>query len=70
MRKFQMTINMTIVDQSPPIEFSVYADSNNIWETICAGFSELLRDIQLVCGIQLPEFGRKEYYRRFSDGEV
>lgn len=42
-------------------EVSVYADGNNIWEVICAGFDELLQAVKQN-GRMLPAFGRKEHH--------
>lgn len=65
MRKVQINIKMTMVnDQSingKIEEVSVYADGNNIWEVICAGFDKLLQSIK-ENGRSLPVFGRKEHY--------
>lgn len=48
MRKFQITINLQMFDENKPKELSVYADSNNLWETICAGFGELMSAVENV----------------------
>lgn len=61
MRKYQVSIKMTIADKAPAREFSVYADANNIWEAVCAGFFELSHVIQSVCGVRLPGFGCVEH---------
>ena len=42
MRKFQITINLQMFDEDDPKKLSVYVDSNSLWGTICAGFSELV----------------------------
>lgn len=65
MRRFQISINLTAVtDENQLQEYAVYADSNNIWETICAGFSELSKVVQDKMGFVLPSFGRKESYKK------
>lgn len=34
-------------DEDKPKELSVYADSNNLWEAICAGFNECIAALSL-----------------------
>lgn len=42
-------------------QICVYADSNNPWETIVAGFHETVEALK-DHGHELPTFGRKEHY--------
>jgi biotin synthase-related radical SAM superfamily protein len=67
MRKVQINIKMTIVDDQAADgqfeEVSVYADSNNLWETIVAGFHELVEALK-DHGHRIPVFGAKEHYDR------
>jgi hypothetical protein len=42
-------------------QINVYADSNNIWEAIVAGFHETV-EVLKAHGHRLPIFGRKEHY--------
>lgn len=63
MRQYQITINLhALTDGNQRKEFAVYADSNNLWETISAGFYELLHTIRNEMGVELPVFGRREHY--------
>lgn len=63
MRKFQISINLHYLDEENKTkELSVYANSNNIWETICAGFSELVNTLHSEGQFKLPVFGRKEHW--------
>lgn len=65
MRKVQINIKMTMVDDQAADgkfeEISVYADSNNLWETIVAGFHETIEALR-THGHRLPVFGAKEHY--------
>ena len=61
MRKFQLSINLHYInDDNRPVVLDVYTDSNNIWETICSGFSELISELQTTGKMKLPSFGAKE----------
>lgn len=63
MRKFQIRINLHYLDEDNKTkELSVYADSNGMWDTICAGFSELINALQSEGQFKLPMFGRKEHW--------
>lgn len=63
MRTSQISISMLVLSEyGAPKEIKVYADSNNPWETICAGFSELCSALQEDAGMRLPLFGVKERY--------
>ena len=46
MRKFQISIKLQMFDENEPKSLSVYADSNNLWETICAAFHELMDGLE------------------------
>ena len=60
MRKFQLTINLHYLDEdNHPNVLDVYTDGNNIWETICSGFSELLTELQTTGTMKLPSFGAR-----------
>ena len=65
MRKVQINIKMTLVDDQAADgkfeEIAVYADSNNLWETIVAGFHEVVEALK-AHGHKLPSFGAKEHY--------
>lgn len=66
MRKVQVSINIEIFgdaatkqrDGYEPI--SVYADSNNVYEALCAAFDEALAILK-ENGRDLPSFGCKEH---------
>lgn len=63
MRKFQLSLKMNaILDDGTLKTFSVYADANNIWEAVCAGFNELIRTAKSETDIPLPTFGCVESY--------
>lgn len=62
MRKFQISIGLHMLTEcGEPKELSVYADSDNIWETICTGFDELLSALRTESGLKLPSFGAREH---------
>ena len=65
MRKVQISIKMELFgDQAADGKYekiSVYADSNSIWETVVAGFHEVVEALR-THGHDLPVFGRREYY--------
>ena len=67
MRKVQINIKMTMVDDQAADgkfeEISVYADSNNLWETIVAGFHETVEALK-AHGHKLPIFGAKEHHEK------
>ena len=68
MRKFQLSINLHYLNENDrPTVLNVYADSNNIWETICAGFAELINELQETGNMDLPSFGRRENWWRWSE---
>lgn len=61
MRKFQLSINLHYLNEdNRPVVLDVYTDSNNILETICAGFSELVGELQETGEMELPSFGARE----------
>lgn len=64
MRRAQISIKLELFgDQAAnghAEKITVYADSNNIYETINAGFYELLTATQLH-GRKLPSFGYREH---------
>lgn len=66
MRKAQISIKLTLIEDQAAnsngaLEIvTAYADSNNIYETICAGFKELFAALE-VQGRQLPSLGVAEY---------
>lgn len=65
MRKFQIDINLHYLDEANKAkELSIYADSNDIWEAICTGFSELVNTLQSEGQFKLPVLGRKEHWRK------
>lgn len=61
MRKVQINIVMEFfgdeASNGKSEKVSVYADSNNVWETICAGFHELVTVLQEKR--ELPSFGAR-----------
>ena len=58
MRKYQLSMRMQYIsEEGDPREFRVYADSNNIWETVCAALEELIGVAKSEMGINLPSFG-------------
>lgn len=68
MRKFQLSINLHYLNEdNRPVVLDVYTDSNNIWETICAGFSELISELENKGAMELPSFGRKENWWRWPE---
>lgn len=66
MRKAQISIKLTLIENQAAnsngaLEIvTAYADSNNIYETICAGFKELFAALEEQ-GRQLPSLGVAEY---------
>ena len=64
MRKVQITIRMDMVEDQAvdgKVEtVKVYADSDNVWETIVMGFHELVEALK-AHGRQIPS-RRKEHY--------
>ena len=70
MRKVQISIKMELfgdqADDGKHEQISVYADSNNVWETIVAGFHELVEALK-ANGREIPIFGRKEHYEQKLD---
>lgn len=66
MRKNQVTIQvMQLRDDSPvPIEYSVYCDSNNLYEALVGAVGQVIEETQK--RDELPEFGDKSVtYRRY-----
>lgn len=67
MRKVQISIKMELFDDQANDgkheQVSVYADANNVWEAIVAGFHELVESLK-DHGHKLPIFGAKEHYDR------
>lgn len=62
MRKFQISIRLHMLTENDESkELSVYADSNNVWETICVGFDELLDALRTEAGLKMPSFGVREH---------
>lgn len=65
MRKVQISIKMELFDDQAADgkceKINVYADSNNVWEAIAAGFHEVVEALK-ANGRKLPIFGRKEHY--------
>lgn len=65
MRKVQISIKMELFDDQASDgkyeKINVYADSNNVWETIVAGFHEVVEALK-AHGRALPIFGAKEHY--------
>ena len=65
MRKVQISIKMELFDDQASDgkyeKINVYADSNNVWETIVAGFHEVVEALK-AHGRVLPIFGAKEHY--------
>ena len=65
MRKVQISIKMELFgDQASDgkhEKINVYADANNAWEAIVAGFHEVVEALKSH-GRELPIFGRKEHY--------
>lgn len=63
MRRYQIEIKMTMLTDEEKIEkLNVYADSNNPWETVCAGFHELVEGLTTEHNMELPSFGVKEHH--------
>lgn len=56
MRKFQLTITLDCFDNPSKKSIKVYADANNVWEAVCAGFRRLT-DCLNKEGYALPQFG-------------
>ena len=67
MRKVQISIKMELFgDQASDGKYekiNVYADANNVWEAIVAGFHEVV-DTLKAHGRKLPIFGAKEHYEK------
>lgn len=65
MRKVQISIKMELFDDQAADgkyeKVNVYADANNVWEAIAAGFHEIVEALR-AHGRKLPAFGRKERY--------
>lgn len=61
MRKIQINIELNMFDKEKPETVKVYADGQNIWEVVCAGFDELLTGLKEK-GRALISFGAKEHY--------
>lgn len=70
MRNAQITIQLELFgDQASnqgTEKITVYADSNNVFETIAAGMQELLKALQKN-GRSLPSFGACEHRTVFRD---
>lgn len=71
MRANQVTIKLERFFDSDKLgvknlEINVYADSNNVYEALSAGFFEVLKQIQDEGNIELPTFGRREHYPTFD----
>ena len=62
MRRVQIDIKFFYLDEiDRPTDLNVYADSNDIWETICSGFYELIDTLSREGLIRFPRFGRMEH---------
>lgn len=65
MRKVQIGIKMELFDDQAADgkyeKINVYADANNVWEAIAAGFHETIEALK-AHGRKLPVFGAKEHY--------
>ena len=65
MRKVQISIKMELFDDQATDgkyeKINVYADANNVWEAIAAGFHEVVEALKSH-GRKLPVFGAKEHY--------
>lgn len=67
MRNVQVTIKVDdISDVNNPRNFSIYADSNNIWEAICAALDELMVALK-EDGDALPGFGARSHMKKELD---
>ena len=70
MRKVQISIKMELFgDQAADgksEQINVYADANNVWEAIVAGFHETVEALK-AHGHKLPILGRKEHYEKSLD---
>lgn len=63
MRKFQISINLQMFDESEPKSLSVYVDSNNLWETICGAFHELMDGLEAegyLAGVAREHYRKQE----------
>ena len=64
MRNVQISIQLELTNEQTingeKESYHVYADSNNIWEAICAGFDELIGTLKEK-GHLLPAFGRRQH---------
>ena len=63
MRKIQINIELNMFDKDKPETVKVYADGQNLWEVICAGFDELMTAVKEK-GRTLISFGTKEHYNK------
>lgn len=65
MRKVQISIKMELFDDQAADgkyeKISVYADSNNTYEAIVAGFHETVEALK-AHGREIPMMGAKEHY--------
>ena len=65
MRQFPIDIKFFYLNEAnEPSDLRVYADSNDMWATICAGFHELIDTLHREGLIKFVHFGRKEHYWR------
>lgn len=48
------------------LQINVYADANNVYEALAAGYFEVLLQLQEEGNIELPVFGRREHYSASS----
>lgn len=67
MRENQVTIKLERFGDKDKLgikdlEINVYADSNNVYEALSAGYYEVLKQLQNEGSIELPTFGRREHY--------
>lgn len=67
MRENQVTIKLERFGNKDKLgiddlEINVYADSNNVYEALSAGYYEVLKQLQYEGKIDLPTFGRREHY--------
>lgn len=64
MRNAQISIELSLTNDQAwnghQEKIRVYADSNSAFETVCAGFWELLTALQEQ-GHEMPGFGRREH---------
>lgn len=62
MRQFQIDIKFFYIHEDKDSrDIRVYADSNDAWQTICAGFYELIDTLRREGLMKLPTFGRMEH---------